>query len=115
MRSERYAPIVRHCIFRLRWIFILINKGKDTKKSVQKLCKMYTKIIQSTKFVYILYTEIAQIKLFYDNECTKNVHQIATYIQKMYKLYKICKKFRLKTARNWKCMFSVHKNNLQTI
>ena len=69
-----------------------------TKKFVQKLYKMYTKIIQNTKFVYILYTKIVQIKILYDNECTKNVHHISTYIQKMYKLYKTCTKFRPKTA-----------------
>ena len=69
-----------------------------TKKFVQKLYKMYTKIIQNTKFVYILYTKIVQIKILYDNECTKNVHHISTYIQKMYKLYKTCSKFRPKTA-----------------
>ena len=28
---------------------------------------MYTKIVQSTKFVYILYTKIVQIKILYDN------------------------------------------------
>ena len=59
---------------------------------------MYTKIIQNTKFVHILYTKIVQIKTLYDNECTKKVHQINTYIQKMYKLYKTCTKFRLKKA-----------------
>ena len=47
---------------------------------------MYTKIIQNTGFVYILHTKIVQIKTLYDIECTKNVHQIPTYIQKMYKL-----------------------------
>ena len=26
MRSERCTPIVKHCIFRLGWIFVLINK-----------------------------------------------------------------------------------------
>ena len=47
---------------------------------------MYAKIKQSTKFLYILYTKIVQIKILCDKECTKNVHQIPTYIQKMYKL-----------------------------
>ena len=45
-----------------------------------------------------LYTKIMQIKILYDDECTKNVHQIPTYIQKMFNLYKTCTKFRLKTA-----------------
>ena len=45
-----------------------------TKKIVQKLYKMYTKIIQNTWFVYILYTKIIQIKILFDNECRKNVH-----------------------------------------
>ena len=43
---------------------------------------MYTKIIKNTNLVYILYTEIVQIKILYDNECTKNVHQIPTYVKK---------------------------------
>ena len=50
------------------------------QKNVQKLYKMYTKIIQNTKFVYILYAKIVQIKILHDNECTKNAHQIPTYI-----------------------------------
>ena len=45
-----------------------------------------------------MYTKIIQINILYDNECTKNAHQIPTYIQKMHKLYKTCEKFRLKTA-----------------
>ena len=57
-------------------------KSTLTKKFVQKLYKIYTKIIQNTKLVYILYTKIVQIKILYDNECTKNVHQIPTYIKK---------------------------------
>ena len=57
-------------------------KSTFTKKFVQKLYKIYTKIIQNTKLVYILYTKIVQIKILYDNECTKNVHQIPTYIKK---------------------------------
>ena len=34
---------------------------------------MYTKIIQNTKFVYILDTKIVQIKILYNNDRTKNV------------------------------------------
>ena len=34
----------------------------------------------------------------YVNECTENIHQIPTYIQKMYKQYKTYTKFRLKTT-----------------
>ena len=44
-----------------------------TKKNIQKLDKMHTKIMQNTKFVYILYIKIAQIKISYNNECTKNI------------------------------------------
>ena len=69
-----------------------------TQKFARKLYKMYTKIIQNTKFVYILYTKIVKIKISYDNECTNNVHQIPTYIQKMYTLYKTCTKCKLKRA-----------------
>ena len=59
---------------------------------------MYAKTIQNTKLVYILYTNIVQIKVLYGNECTRNAHQIPAYIQKMYKSHKTCRKFRLKTA-----------------
>ena len=38
--------------------------------------------MQNTAFVYALYTKIVQIKILYDNECTENVHQIPTGIQK---------------------------------
>ena len=67
-----------------------------TKNFVQKLYKIYTKIIKNTKFVYILYTKIVQIKILYEimNECTKNVHHISTNIltknvQTVQKLYKV--------------------------
>ena len=43
---------------------------------------MYTKIMQNTNFVYVLYTNIVQIKSLYG----KNLHQIPTCIHKMYKL-----------------------------
>ena len=43
---------------------------------------MYTKIIQNTNIVYILYTKIVQIKILYDNECTKNVQTV----QNLYKV-----------------------------
>ena len=36
----------------------LIQIPSLTKKSVQKRYKVYTKIIQATKFVYILYAKI---------------------------------------------------------
>ena len=68
-----------------------------TKNFVQKLYIMYTNIIQNTKFVYILYTMIVQIKTLYD-ECTKKLHYISTYIQIMYKMSKTCTKFRPKMA-----------------
>ena len=70
--------------------------------------------MQNTKFVYILYTKIVQIKVLYDNECTKKLHHISTCIQKMYKMYKTCTKFRPKMAWNLKCMFFVHTNIVQT-
>ena len=59
---------------------------------------MHTKIIENTSFVYILYTKIVQIKISYNIKCTKDVHQIPTYIQKMYKVYKTCTKCKLKRA-----------------
>ena len=59
---------------------------------------MYTKIMQNTKITFILYTNIVQIKILYHNEYTKNVHQIPTYLQKMYKLYKTYTQFKPKTV-----------------
>ena len=50
-----------------------------TKTFVQKLYKPHTKITQNTKFVYILYRKIVRIRILFDNECTKDVHQIPTY------------------------------------
>ena len=32
------------------------------------------------KLVYVLYTKIVQIKILYDNECTKHAHEIHIYI-----------------------------------
>ena len=50
----------------------------------KKLCKNYTNCVQkrlkNNKFVYILYTKIAQIKISYDHECARYAHQIPTYI-----------------------------------
>ena len=57
---------------------------------------MYTKIIQNTNIVYILYTEIVQIKILYDNECTKNVqtvqnlYKVQTKNSLKLKMYVIC-------------------------
>ena len=55
-----------------------------------------------------MYTKIVQIKIFFDNEFKKIVHQIPTYIKKNYKLHITCKKFRLKTTWNLKSMFFIH-------
>ena len=71
---------------------------------------MYTKIIQHTKSVYILYTKIVEIKVLYDNECTRNLHQTPTQlytknVQNVQNLYK----FKLKTAQNLKCMYNYTK------
>ena len=64
---------------------LLLTKEKfPCQKIVQKLYKMYTKFIQNTKIVHILYTKIVQIKTVYDNEYTKMyIHPISTYTQKM--------------------------------
>ena len=53
-----------------------------------------------TKFTKqnVLYTKTVQIKILYDKECTRNVHQIPGYIQNIYKLYKTCTNFKLKMA-----------------
>ena len=49
--------------------------------------------------LYVFVYKECTNQILYDNECTKNVHQIPAHIQKMYnKLYKNCTKFRLKTA-----------------
>ena len=60
---------------------------------------MYEKIIQNTLNLYIIYIYIYIIYIVYkgctnqilsDNECTKFVHQIPTYIQKMSLKLEIC-------------------------
>ena len=61
---------------------MLLEPAFLPKKNVQRLYKMYIKIIQNDKFVYILYTKIVQIKALHDNERIKYV-QIPLYIQKM--------------------------------
>ena len=61
-----------------------------TKKIVQKLYKMYTKIIQNTKFVYILYTKTVQIKILYNN------YIYTKKIQTVQNLYKVQTKNGLK-------------------
>ena len=57
---------------------------------------MDTKLIQNTKSVYLysVYKDCTK-QILYDNECTSNVHQILTYIQKIYKLHRTCTKFKL--------------------
>ena len=56
-----------------------------TKKIVQKLYTMHTKIMQnSIKFAYILYMKIVKSKTSYDNKYTRLVHEIPTCIQKLY-------------------------------
>ena len=84
-----------------------------TKTFVQNLYKMYRKIIQNTKFAYILYTKIVQIKILYDNYCIYKKCTSHFYIY----LYKKCtnctqlvQKFRPKMAWTWN-MFFVHTNN----
>ena len=75
------------------WQANLTSAGqKNCTKTIQNV---HTKKILNTKFAYILYTKIVQIQILYNNECTKNIHQIPTCIQKM---YKTCTKFILKTA-----------------
>ena len=72
---------------------------------------MCTKIIQNTKFVYILYTKIVQIKILYDNECTKNVHQIPSNIQKQtaQNLYKVQIEHGFKLAMYVFCIQKMYK------
>ena len=75
---------------------------------------MYTKITQNTKFVYILYTKIVQIKILYDQECTK------MYI-KFLQIYKKCtiyaKLVYIYTKNNLKLeiISFIHANNVQAI
>ena len=55
---------------------------------------MYTKITQKTKCVYILNTEIAKIKILYDNECAENIHQNSyIYTKKCTNCKKTCTQF----------------------
>ena len=61
---------------------------------------MYTLFIQNTNFVYILHIKIAQIKILYDNECTKNV-------QTVHNLYKAQTKNDLKLEMYVFCTYKV--------
>ena len=71
-------------------ISLRIENNVMAKKFVQKLYE--------TLNLYIFVYKDCTNQILYDNECTENVHQIPTYIQKIYKLYKTCTKFRQKTA-----------------
>ena len=79
-----------------------------TKTIVQNLYTMYTKIIQSTRFVCILYTKIVQIKILFVNEYTRNVTQILIYIKIYTQTAQNLYKGKLKRAWNLRCMFFVH-------
>ena len=96
---------------------ILVRQQSLTIKFVQKIYQMYTHIIQNTKFVYILHTKILQIKSWCDNECTKNVHQIPMHVYTKYvQTVQNCYKVQTKNVCFYlKCMFFVHKNNVQTM
>ena len=77
--------------------------------------------------------KIVQIKILHDNECKKNAHhtytysQLASYTKNVASYlaatnncsYKTCSqlatKFKPKTACNLKCLFFIHKNNIQTM
>ena len=102
-------------------------------KCIQKLCKTLNLCIFCIQRLH-------KSKFLYDNECTKNVHQISTYIQKnvqtvqnLYKVqtknglkikkyvfctYKQCTNYYTKPIKlaNWNCLllFYVHKNNVAT-
>ena len=68
---------------------------------------MYTKIIQNTNFVYNLYTKIVQIKIFYDNECTKNVQTVQN-------LYKVQAKNSFKLEMYVFCTYKQYTNYIKT-
>ena len=77
---------------------------------------MYTKIIQNTKYVYILYTKIVQIKIY---ECTKNVRQIHRYIftknvQTVQNLYKVQTKNGLKLEMYIFCAYKTYTTSYTT-
>ena len=61
---------------------------------------MYTLFIQNTNFVYILHIKIVQIKILYDNECTKNVQTVQN-------LYKVQTKNDLKLEMYVFCSYKV--------
>ena len=92
------------------------------KTFLQKLYKMYTKIIQNTISVYVWYTKIVQIKILYDNECTKNVHQIPSYIQEnkqnksfLQNLYNVQTKNDLKLEMYAFCTYKQYTNYTKSI
>ena len=53
IRSERCTPIVRHCNFRLCWIFILINKVEGSTKYLRNL-KIFNFFIVDAMFSMML-------------------------------------------------------------
>ena len=63
---------------------------KSYTKCIQKLYKTLNLHIFSICMINLYIFSICIFSILYDNECTKTVHQIQTYIQKMYKLYKTC-------------------------
>ena len=69
------------------------------KKFVQQLYKDIQKLYKTLNlYIFCIQRLYKSIFCMIINECTKNVHQILAYIQKLYKLYKTCTKIRLKTA-----------------
>ena len=69
--------------------------------------------MQNAKFVCILYTMLVQFKISFVNEYTRNAHQIPTYIQKIYNLYKTCSysykyKFHWEKSLKLECLFFLH-------
>ena len=76
---------------------------------------MHTKFIQNTEFVYILYTKIPKFQdyqNFVNNEYTKNVNQIPTYIQKRCKTctHTVQTKNSLKLEIYVFCIYTQHTN-----
>ena len=86
-----------------------------TKKFVQKLYKMYTKIIKNIKLYIFCIQRLYKSKFYMIMNKQKMYITFLHIYKKMYKLYKICTKFRPKTACNLKCIFFAHTNNAQTI
>ena len=89
---------------------------KICTKTIKNVYKNYAKQLICIYSIYKDCTNLNFVWYWIYKKCTSNSYiYIYIYIQQMYKRYKTCTKFRLKTDWDLKCMFIVYTNNVQTI